>query len=130
MAGWSQDCWYRAHCLTPATLETRAADLRVSVPRLRDACLKVAAAPPSKLIQDRILLEARRALLYSNMTIAETGHDRRTSAATNGASGRADRLQPGVSGARLLQPFLQAPHGPVPWRLVSRARSQRERGAS
>jgi AraC family transcriptional regulator, transcriptional activator of pobA len=58
----------------PTPLETYAAELSVTVSRLRDACLKVAAAPPSKLIHNRILLEARRALLYSNMTVAETGY--------------------------------------------------------
>jgi len=48
--------------------------LGVTVGRLRAACLKVAAAPPLRLVQDRMVLEAKRALLYSNMTIAEIGY--------------------------------------------------------
>jgi AraC family transcriptional activator of pobA len=56
---------------TGATLEDYAAELGVTVSRLRDACLRVAGAPPIRLIHDRVVLEARRALLYSNMTISE-----------------------------------------------------------
>ena len=54
-------------------VEAYARDLGVSMSRLREACVRVGGAPPSRLIQDRIILEARRALLYSNMTIAEVG---------------------------------------------------------
>jgi AraC family transcriptional activator of pobA len=42
--------------------------------RLRAACLAVTGAPPYRLIQDRLLLEAKRQLLYSNLTIAETAY--------------------------------------------------------
>lgn len=56
---------------TGAPIEDYSKDLGVTTSRLRDACLKVAGAAPTRLIQDRILLEARRALLYTNMTVAE-----------------------------------------------------------
>jgi AraC family transcriptional activator of pobA len=47
--------------------------LAVTPARLRHACLRVAGAPPARLLRDRMLMEARRALLYSNMTVAEVG---------------------------------------------------------
>ena len=53
------------------SIETYAATLGVTPKRLRAACVAVAGAPPIRLIQDRLLLEAKRLLLYSNMTIAE-----------------------------------------------------------
>lgn len=51
-----------------------ATELGVSIARLREACLSVAGATPVQLIHDRLLLEAKRALLYSDMTVAETGY--------------------------------------------------------
>ncbi len=48
--------------------------LGLSPSRLRAACLKVAEQPPARLVQERRLLEARRMLLYSNVTIAETAY--------------------------------------------------------
>jgi len=56
------------------SMEAYAERLGVTVARLRAACLKVAAASPLRLVQDRMMLEARRALLYSNMTVAEVGY--------------------------------------------------------
>jgi AraC family transcriptional activator of pobA len=55
-------------------LRDYARRLGVTEARLRAACLKVAAASPLRLIQDRVLLEAKRALLYSNMGIAEVAY--------------------------------------------------------
>jgi len=55
-------------------LETYARRLGVSLPRLRSACLKVARQPPLRLLQERLLLEAKRLLLYSNMTVSEAGY--------------------------------------------------------
>jgi AraC family transcriptional activator of pobA len=49
--------------------------LRVSPARLRAACLDVTGKPPTHLIHDRLLLEAKRSLTYTNMTIAETAYD-------------------------------------------------------
>ncbi|WP_369061774.1 helix-turn-helix domain-containing protein [Caulobacter sp. 73W] len=45
--------------------------LGVTSGRLRDACQRVAGGSPMQLVHERIMLEARRALLYSNMTVAE-----------------------------------------------------------
>jgi AraC family transcriptional activator of pobA len=56
------------------SMEGYAQRLGVTVARLRAACLKVAAATPLRLVRDRIMLEAKRALLYSNMTVAEVGY--------------------------------------------------------
>jgi AraC family transcriptional activator of pobA len=62
------------HYRVGLSMEAYAERLGITVARLRAACLKVAAASPLRLVQDRILLEAKRALLYSNMTIAEVGY--------------------------------------------------------
>jgi AraC family transcriptional activator of pobA len=45
--------------------------LRVTEPQLRYACEKVGASPPMRMILERKLTEARRLLLYSEMSIAE-----------------------------------------------------------
>jgi AraC family transcriptional activator of pobA len=55
-------------------VESYAAELGVTMSRLRAACIRIAAKPPVQLIQDRIILEAKRLLLYSNMTIKETAY--------------------------------------------------------
>jgi AraC family transcriptional activator of pobA len=55
-------------------IEGYAGALNVTPKRLRAACLSAAGAPPLRLIQDRVTLEAKRALLYSNMTIAEVAY--------------------------------------------------------
>lgn len=56
------------------TVEDYAQALAVSPKQLRAACLRAAGAAPLKILQDRIALEAKRMLLYSNMTIAEVGY--------------------------------------------------------
>lgn len=56
------------------SLEFYAEQLGCGVSRLRTACLKVAGVAPLRLVRDRMLLEAKRALIYSNMTIAEVGY--------------------------------------------------------
>jgi AraC family transcriptional activator of pobA len=48
--------------------------LGISPSRLRAACIEVTHRSPIKLLQDRLLLEAKRVLLYSNMSIAEAGY--------------------------------------------------------
>ncbi len=48
--------------------------LGVSATRLRRACRSVTRQPPIRLLQDRLILEAKRQLIYSNMTIAETAY--------------------------------------------------------
>jgi AraC family transcriptional activator of pobA len=54
-----------------AGIEVYADTLGVTPKQLRAACIAVAGAPPIRLIQHRLLLEAERLMLYSNMTIAE-----------------------------------------------------------
>lgn len=63
-----------AHYRASLSVDDYAQRLGVTIGRLRAACLKVAAASPLRLVQDRMMLEAKRALLYSNMTIAEVGY--------------------------------------------------------
>ena len=55
-------------------IEGYADALNVTPKRLRAACLSAAGAPPLRLIQERVTLEAKRALLYSNMTVAELAY--------------------------------------------------------
>ncbi|HEX7760838.1 MAG TPA: helix-turn-helix domain-containing protein [Caulobacteraceae bacterium] len=56
---------------TDAQLRDYADELGVTPSRLRGACLAVVGETPLRVIQDRLLLEARRGLLYSNMTVKE-----------------------------------------------------------
>ncbi len=55
-------------------VESYAEELGISMSRLRAACIRATDKPPIQLIQDRILLEAKRLLLYSNMTVKETAY--------------------------------------------------------
>jgi AraC family transcriptional regulator, transcriptional activator of pobA len=50
-----------------------AAALGISMSALRVACNKIAGIPPATMLDQRTLLEAKRALLYSNLSVAETG---------------------------------------------------------
>lgn len=56
------------------SVEAYAEALGAHPKRLRAACLEVAEATPTRIIQDRRLLEAKRLMLYSNMTVAETAY--------------------------------------------------------
>jgi AraC family transcriptional activator of pobA len=51
-----------------------ARELGVSERRLRIACGRIAATSPAAMLDERRLLEARRLLLYSNLTVAEIGY--------------------------------------------------------
>jgi AraC family transcriptional activator of pobA len=55
-------------------IEDYARALKISPSRLRAACVEVTDRSPLQLVQDRLLLEAKRLLLYSNMSIAEAGY--------------------------------------------------------
>lgn len=57
------------------TVADHAEALGVTPDRLADICLRVAGRGPLALIHDRLLLEARRALVYTGMTVAEIGYD-------------------------------------------------------
>lgn len=52
-------------------ITTYAADLGSSASALRSACQTIAGRSPAQILDDRAMLEARRMLLYSNLTIAE-----------------------------------------------------------
>jgi AraC family transcriptional activator of pobA len=59
---------------TDRPLEAYANALGVTVAQLRAACLSIAGSPPRRLIQERVALEAKRLLLYTNMAIAEIAY--------------------------------------------------------
>jgi AraC family transcriptional activator of pobA len=52
-------------------LDDYAQALGATLPQLRTACLKVARRSPLRILRDRVLLEAKRLLLYSNLTVNE-----------------------------------------------------------
>jgi AraC family transcriptional activator of pobA len=60
-SGWEVNRFAKALGVTPA--------------RLRGACLEVTGRPPTHIVHDRLILEAKRSLLYTNMTVAETAYD-------------------------------------------------------
>lgn len=49
--------------------------LGVTPSKLRSACLEVTAKAPTRLLHDRLILEAKRNLRYTHLTIAETAYD-------------------------------------------------------
>lgn len=69
---------YRAlleeHFTEEKTLAFYARRLGVSTQRLNAACKARAGRTASEVLYDRILVEAKRALLYTEMTVAEIGH--------------------------------------------------------
>jgi AraC family transcriptional regulator, transcriptional activator of pobA len=52
-------------------VEAYASALGVTLRQLREACHHIAQQAPSRIIDQRVLLEAKRTLLYSNLSIAE-----------------------------------------------------------
>ena len=46
----------------------------MTVSRLRTACLAVTGETPIKLLHDRIIAEAKRNLLYSDMSVAQIAY--------------------------------------------------------
>lgn len=56
------------------TVTRFAAELKIPVSQLRAACLQVEGQPPSNLLHDRIIVEAKRNLVYSDMTIAQIAY--------------------------------------------------------
>lgn len=78
--------------------------LGVSNTALRNACARIAGASPASLLDGRAMFEARRALLYSNLSVAEIGyalgfadpaHFSRFFSRHEGASPRSFRAQAG-----------------------------------
>lgn len=54
-------------------ISSHAAALGVSETALRAACAKVAGRSPGEMLDERALLEAQRALLYTNLSVSEIG---------------------------------------------------------
>ncbi len=69
---------YRAlledHFCTHKAVAFYVRELGVSAQRLNAACKARAGRTASELLYDRILIEAKRCLLYTEMTVAEIGH--------------------------------------------------------
>lgn len=69
---------YRAlledHFIEQKTLAFYARELGASTQRLNAACKARAGRTASEVLYDRILVEAKRCLLYTEMTVAEIGH--------------------------------------------------------
>lgn len=56
------------------SIAAHAAALGTSETSLRAACARIAAQSPAAILDQRAMLEARRALLYSNLSVAEIGY--------------------------------------------------------
>jgi AraC family transcriptional activator of pobA len=63
-----------SHLRMGLSIAQYAKALSVTPARLRAACLEVTGKPPARVLEDRLLLEAKRTLTYTNMTIAETAY--------------------------------------------------------
>lgn len=63
-----------AHLRLGLTVAQYAKTLNVTPAQLRAATLEVTGKPPVRVLDERILLEAKRTLTYTNMTIAETAY--------------------------------------------------------
>jgi AraC family transcriptional activator of pobA len=61
-------------CRSGWSVERYARQLAVTPGKLRAACLAISGKPPRQLLHDRVLLEARRALTYTDLTIAQTAY--------------------------------------------------------
>ena len=62
------------HLREGLTVTKFAAALNVTPGRLRAACLEVTGKTPARVLEERLLLEAKRNLTYTNMTIAQTAY--------------------------------------------------------
>lgn len=63
-----------AHLRMGLTITQYARALNVTPTQLRVACLEVTGKPPVRVLEERMLLEAKRTLTYTEMTIAETAY--------------------------------------------------------
>jgi AraC family transcriptional regulator, transcriptional activator of pobA len=61
-------------CRSGWSVQRYARQLAVSPGKLRAACLAISGKPPRQLLHDRVLLEARRALTYTDLTIAQAAY--------------------------------------------------------
>jgi AraC family transcriptional regulator, transcriptional activator of pobA len=60
-SGWGVNRYAKALGITPA--------------QLRAACLEVTGEPPIRIVHDRLVLEAKRTLMYTSMTVTETAYE-------------------------------------------------------
>jgi len=60
-SGWGVNRYAKALSVTPA--------------QLRAACLEVTGEPPTRIVHDRLVLEAKRTLMYTSMTVTETAYE-------------------------------------------------------
>ncbi|MEJ0040684.1 MAG: helix-turn-helix domain-containing protein [Gammaproteobacteria bacterium] len=63
-----------AHHRENWSLEKFAAALRTSIPRLRSICRSVGGESPVRILNARIILEAKRCLSYTNMSVSEISY--------------------------------------------------------
>ncbi len=63
-----------SHLRMGLSIAQYAKALSVTPARLRAACLEVTGKPPARVLEDRLLLEAKRTLTYTNMTVAEAAY--------------------------------------------------------
>jgi AraC family transcriptional activator of pobA len=63
-----------SHLRMGLSIAQYAKALSVTPARLRAACLEVTGKPPARVLEDRLLLEAKRNLTYTDMTVAETAY--------------------------------------------------------
>ena len=63
-----------SHLRSGQSIAQYAKALSVTPGRLRAACLEVAGKPPVRVLEERLVLEAKRSLMYTNMTVAQTAY--------------------------------------------------------
>jgi AraC family transcriptional activator of pobA len=63
-----------SHLRMGLSIAQYAKGLSVTPARLRAACLEVTGKPPARVLEDRLLLEAKRTLSYTNMTVGEAAY--------------------------------------------------------
>jgi AraC family transcriptional activator of pobA len=56
------------------TITQYAKSLNVTRAQLRAASLEITGKPPVRVLEERMLLEAKRTLTYTNMTVAEIAY--------------------------------------------------------
>ncbi|MGB3424089.1 MAG: 4-hydroxyphenylacetate catabolism regulatory protein HpaA [Castellaniella sp.] len=63
-----------AHFREHWTLPRYAADLAIGEQRLNEVCRRMTGKPPKRLINDRLMQEARRLLLYTGQAVSQVGY--------------------------------------------------------
>ena len=63
-----------SHLRTGLSITQYAKALSVTPGRLRAACLEVTGKTAARVLEERVVLEAKRSLMYTNMTVAQTAY--------------------------------------------------------